>query len=150
MAEVEIVVQKKSTTGRKHADPIRLGLARIGFGALDAFSPVLAGRAAANLFTRPLIRAASLEPETGLPNHRFELHDLGEPTLNVWDWGAGPTVLLAHGWNGWAAQMSAFVAPLVRAGYFVAAVDMPAHGRSGGTHTHVAGMADALVRAGRR
>ena len=137
---------KNSTTGRKLMTAFA---ARLGFGILDSLAPSLAGRLATGIFTRPLVHSR-VEPETGLANHRFELHDSGEPVLNVWDWGSGPTVLLAHGWNGWSAQMSPFVAPLVNAGYFVASIDMPAHGASQGTHTNVAEMAAALVRAGRR
>jgi pimeloyl-ACP methyl ester carboxylesterase len=48
-----------------------------------------------------------------------------------WAWGDGPGVLLVHGWGGHAGQLTAFVAPLVAAGYRVLAFDAPGHGRSG-------------------
>lgn len=50
-------------------------------------------------------------------------------------WGAvgrAPTVLLAHGWNGWSQQMEAFVAPLTERGLAVLAFDHVAHGLSDG------------------
>jgi len=47
-----------------------------------------------------------------------------------WRWGNGPTVILLHGWGGYAGQLSAFVEPLVRSGYQVIAFDAPSHGES--------------------
>jgi pimeloyl-ACP methyl ester carboxylesterase len=52
--------------------------------------------------------------------------------LAVWHWGSGPRVLLVHGWNGHAGRLSAFIAPLVEAGFGVVAFDAPAHGISHG------------------
>lgn len=43
-----------------------------------------------------------------------------------------PTVLLVHGWNGWAQQLEHFVAPLRAQGYAVLAFDHVAHGASAG------------------
>lgn len=47
------------------------------------------------------------------------------------------SVILLHGWTGEAAFMSAFVAPLQRAGFRVVAFDLPAHGQSTGTQLNV-------------
>ncbi|MDC7684833.1 alpha/beta fold hydrolase [Asticcacaulis sp. BYS171W] len=47
------------------------------------------------------------------------------------------TVVLVHGWTGQAAVMSAFVDPLLDAGFDVVAFDLPAHGRSSGDRLHV-------------
>jgi pimeloyl-ACP methyl ester carboxylesterase len=55
--------------------------------------------------------------------------------VTTYGWGAvgvAPTVLLAHGWNGWAQQMESFVAPLLERGFAVLAYDHVAHGRSHG------------------
>jgi pimeloyl-ACP methyl ester carboxylesterase len=54
-------------------------------------------------------------------------------------------VLLAHGWGGNAAQMRAFVFPLLSAGYRVIAYDQPAHGVSGGRLTGLPDFADVLA-----
>jgi pimeloyl-ACP methyl ester carboxylesterase len=51
-------------------------------------------------------------------------------------WGdttRAPTVLLVHGWNGWAQQLERFVEPLRALGYAVLAFDHIAHGASIGT-----------------
>lgn len=126
----------KSTTGR---------ILNAGMRFLDSVAPAAAQRLAFDWFGRPRRRAG--RPAIGA--HRFLLTGDG-PELAVWDWGDGPTVLLVHGWNGNAAQLAGLVPPLLRAGYYVAAPDLPAHGASAGTHTNVRAMADALLRLGRR
>ncbi len=53
----------------------------------------------------------------------------------VYRWGDtvhAPTVLLVHGWNGWAQQLERFVEPLRAQGYAVMAFDHVAHGASPG------------------
>jgi len=56
---------------------------------------------------------------------------VGDTHVAGWKWGAGPAVVLMHGWGGYVAQLSAFVAPLSRAGFQVIAFDAPSHGESG-------------------
>src|SRR3954468_24873215 len=127
---------EKSTTGRIVQKAVR---------ALDAVAPDAAQRLAFDWFGKPQRRAE----KPFVAGHRFSLKE-GGSDLAVWDWGDGRTVLLVHGWNGNAAQLSGFVTPLVRAGYYVAAPDLPAHGSSAGARTTVRDRADALLRLGRR
>jgi len=65
--------------------------------------------------------------------------------LAVYHWGKGPTVLLVHGWHGRGAQLGAFAAPLVAAGYRVVAFDAPAHGRTPGRATDLPEVSEALL-----
>jgi pimeloyl-ACP methyl ester carboxylesterase len=67
--------------------------------------------------------------------------------ISTWRWGSrdAPAVLLAHGWGGNAAQMRAFVFPLLQAGYRVIAYDQPAHGVSEGKLTGLPDFADVLA-----
>ena len=67
--------------------------------------------------------------------------------IMTWRWGAAdaPAVVLAHGWGGRAAQMRAFVFPLLAAGYRVIAYDQPAHGLSEGKLTGLPDFADVLA-----
>jgi pimeloyl-ACP methyl ester carboxylesterase len=116
-----------------------------GMRALDAVAPGTAQRLAFDWFGKPQRRAEA----PYIVGHRFSITD-GAPELAVWDWGEGRTVLLVHGWNGNAAQLSGFVPPLVRAGCYVAAPDLPAHGASAGSRSNVRAMADALLRLARR
>jgi pimeloyl-ACP methyl ester carboxylesterase len=64
----------------------------------------------------------------------------GKVTTYRWGPAGAPTVLLAHGWNGWAQQMEAFVHPLVERGLAVLAFDHVAHGRSDGDMTSLPAM----------
>jgi pimeloyl-ACP methyl ester carboxylesterase len=105
---------------------------RIFFSTLGRLSPALAGRIAAWLFARPRKHRR--------PDRERELIARGAPLalpdgLSATAWGAGPTVLLVHGWEGRGAQLGALVDPLVAAGYRVVALDGPAHGDSPGTST---------------
>jgi pimeloyl-ACP methyl ester carboxylesterase len=55
---------------------------------------------------------------------------LGSP-LVAETWGEGDRlVYLVHGWGGWRGQVSAFVQPLVEAGFKVIAADCLSHGDS--------------------
>jgi pimeloyl-ACP methyl ester carboxylesterase len=64
--------------------------------------------------------------------------------LAVTTFGAGPTVLLLHGWGGTSASFGAFVDPLVEAGHRVVTCDLPAHGRSDGIRTNIIEAAGAV------
>lgn len=74
---------------------------------------------------RPEQRARLAEAE------RFEV-DIAGTRVAAYAWGAGPAVLLAHGWGGHAGQLTAFVPGLVGAGHRVVAFDAPRHGATTG------------------
>lgn len=76
-----------------------------------------------------------VKPQVGV----LEVAD-GQVTTYRWGDPEAPTVLLAHGWNGWAQQMEAFVAPLTQRGFGVLAFDHVAHGRSDGEMTSLPAM----------
>jgi pimeloyl-ACP methyl ester carboxylesterase len=136
----------KSTTGRL----IVISAIGAALRALGAVFPETADALTLDLFCRPQKPKRALEPRaSGLVGHRFTVPHGGE-NMAVWDWGEGPTVLLVHGWNGCAAQMSRFIEPLVRAGYYVVAPDLPAHGASSGRRTNLAEFAEAIALLGRR
>src|SRR5690606_39699556 len=72
----------------------------------------------------------------------------GHP-VRAWAWGAGPTVLLVHGWGGNAGQMHALGGALLERGLRVVGFDAPAHGasgpsRMGGRRVSMIEIADAL------
>jgi pimeloyl-ACP methyl ester carboxylesterase len=105
---------------------------RLFFATLGRTSPALAGRLAAKLFAKPR--------RYQRPDRERALIARGTPVplpdgLSATAWGAGPVVLLVHGWEGRGAQLGAFVDPLVAAGYRVVALDGPAHGDSAGRTT---------------
>ncbi|MCP4572798.1 MAG: alpha/beta hydrolase [bacterium] len=137
-----ICVRRKSTNGRMVHVPPRFLVD--GLRLLTRIWPGGTERLALWLFCRPIPRR--VKP------HQAAVLDAGEqvllPTafgkLQGWSWGEGPVVLLHHGWGGHAGQMTAFVGPLVDAGFRVVAYDAMAHGRSPGRITSGPDMARAL------
>lgn len=59
--------------------------------------------------------------------------------------GEGPCVILLHGWEGSARDLSGFVPPLLQAGLSVLALDLPAHGASEGERVSIPVAAQALL-----
>jgi pimeloyl-ACP methyl ester carboxylesterase len=130
---------KKSTNGR-----LLRSLLRAQFRVLGRFAPAVSDRRAAALFSTPRRRRLRPEPGTpGLSAERLRVQS-GGVQIAAWSWGRGPVVVLAHGWNGNAAQLSSFIRPLVDAGFRVVAFDQPGHGHSSGRRATVPLMAEAL------
>jgi pimeloyl-ACP methyl ester carboxylesterase len=136
------VCDLNSTNGRTYIKVPKA--ATLGFQGLAALWPGQAERLAAWMFCHP--------HRPALPSREAELLKTGSRVrfvargleLAAWSWGDGPTVLLHHGWSGRAAQLGAFVDPLVRAGYRVVAYDAPAHGASPGRTTGLPVLAETL------
>lgn len=98
--------------------------------------------AAALMFVTPKRAAASSPPESiGRPVSML-LTPVGK--VAMWSEGVGPTVLMVHGWSGSHKDMSAFIDPLITAGYNVVSFDLPAHGLSEGLTASIPEMADAI------
>src|SRR5918999_654246 len=90
-----------------------------------SIDPAAAG-ALVERFARPLRPLPARVPTVpGADARPFQVTS-GRYTLAAWTWGDGPLVLLAHGWNGDAAQLAGFVPPLLEAGFGVVAFDQPA------------------------
>lgn len=122
---------------------------RAGMSALSAISPAYAARAGADLFgttRRRRIRPAERECLTHA--HRTTIHSRGVE-LGVYQWGGAPLVFLHHGWNGDAAQMTAFVPQLLERGYGVLALDAAAHGRSEGRRNNLLCMTEDAANVAR-
>lgn len=69
-----------------------------------------------------------------------------ERSMPLYAWGAGPVVLLAHGFSGRGSQMGAYIAPLVAQGYRVVTFDAPAHGAADGKRSGLPEAVAALVK----
>jgi len=108
--------------------------------------PELAGAWAERLFLTPPKAADSAASALDLIDAREGCVVHKGRHIMTWRWGAAdaPAVVLAHGWGGHAAQMRAFVYPLLSAGFRVVAYDQPAHGLSEGKLTGLPDFADVL------
>lgn len=116
---------------------------------LGAVSPALASRAAERLFFTPTRHGAPARERAVLRTATREWIEFRGKRVAVWRWGRGPAILLAHGWSGRGGQLTAFVEPLVSAGFSVLTWDAPGHGRSEGERSHLlefAALIDLLAR----
>jgi pimeloyl-ACP methyl ester carboxylesterase len=130
MTDREYLAMEKSTIVRSSKDSRLLPLVRTAHRALSAVAPALAARRAARLFTTPpRVRRPSAEIDL-LGTARARPMDVVGRRVETYTWGAGPAVLLVHGWGGRGAQLGSFVGPLVARGFSVVAFDAPGHGAS--------------------
>jgi pimeloyl-ACP methyl ester carboxylesterase len=115
------------------------------FAGLCKYAPTVAAHLAFGLLARPP------RPEVRdwhLLLRKKALHrslKCGVNKLSVYEWGAGPTILLVHGWGSHATHMGRMVVPLVNAGYRVIAFDAPAHGLSSGRTTDLVEFARSIA-----
>ena len=119
---------------------VRLAASRLLF-------PELAGAFAERLFLTPPAARDAATSALDLIDARSSVLVHKGRHIGTWRWGEAdrPAVLLVHGWGGNAAQMRAFVFPLLSAGYRVIAYDQPAHGVSEGRLTGLPDFADVLA-----
>lgn len=131
--------------------PASLSLPKIStnvrFAASALLFPELAGAWAERLFLTPPCSRDAAATALDLIDARSTFVPHKGRAIATWRWGSrdAPAVLLAHGWGGHAAQMRAFVFPLLSAGYRVIAYDQPAHGVSQGRLTGLPDFADVLA-----
>jgi pimeloyl-ACP methyl ester carboxylesterase len=109
---------------------------RLWFAVESRVSPTSAERRAARMFVTPpkhkRVTRASLKlvtPESS-PT-QVTIHERGL-RISATTIGAGPTVMLLHGWGGSAADMMPTATALANAGYRSVLFDMPGHGNSAG------------------
>jgi len=124
---------------------------------LESVSPAIAGRIAFQMFLTPLRNYFPVCPkeEAVLEQGEAKLLRYGRYRrhyLQTFTWtpenesDQTPTILLLHGWMASASHLSAFVGPLLDAGYRVIAMDAPAHGRSSGFQTSMPEFGEAICQ----
>ena len=111
--------------------------------------PPLTSRMLLKAFCTPTVRLAPTDRQRAVLDRgeRFTWR-VGDATATGWRWGCGPAVVLAHGWAGRAAQLTAWVDELTARGFSVIAFDQPAHGESPGSSTHAVEMQEMLLALG--
>lgn len=137
-------------TAAQKSTNVRVTVLRSGLAALSAVSPGLAARAGERLFLSPPRHPAP-------PRERAALAGLEQVTfrhrggaLRGWRMGAGPAVLLVHGWGGRGGQLAPLGRALAGAGLSAIAFDGPAHGASDGSEASVPHFADAVAEVAAR
>ncbi|RST79476.1 alpha/beta fold hydrolase [Aquibium carbonis] len=139
-----------------------LSVIRSTFRVADHLAPVLAGRAAFELFCRTpdptrlndkerraIAQASAFMEEAR--HHRLPIrsghvvaHDFRPPQGTPFR----RTVLVLHGWRSRTEHMAALVDALRRAGSRVVALDLPGHGASSGRRLTMANAVEAASAAG--
>jgi pimeloyl-ACP methyl ester carboxylesterase len=122
-------------------------LFRFALGTSQRLWPALAVRAAYRLFGTPLpprwlARNAPWDASWRVENWPFE-----QASVTVYSQSAAPhapVVLLVHGWGGHARQMLPLAEALAQQGLRPVLVEMPAHGRSGGSVSNLPQFARAI------
>jgi pimeloyl-ACP methyl ester carboxylesterase len=128
--------------------PARVLALRAVFTTVGSVAPGIAARWAETIFCTPPRNEPRLGEEAFLASgRRFTVQGEGED-LAAWEWGAGPTVVLVHGWGGRAGRFGALTQAIGEGGYRVVAYDAPAHGRSTGRSSSLPEFARALRAVG--
>lgn len=120
-----------------HDDPMDMPTPAIP----SALTPAQAARA----FLTP--RPSAVPVPLQLPDATALRLPTAEVDLAALAAGRGPTVLLVHGWEGQASDLQAIADALLTRGFRVVALDLPAHGASGGRRTSIPASARALLQA---
>jgi pimeloyl-ACP methyl ester carboxylesterase len=140
--------EQKKTIARQ-ADQMGLIAMRTGLQVLGRVSPNLA----AQVVLRMAFRVKAY-PRPGWEQKLLDEADdhfllpFMDGHLCAWSWGSGPTVLLAHGWEGRGTQLGRFIRPLVEEGFRVVTFDGPGHGLSTVSRASLPDHARALGRLG--
>lgn len=99
---------------------------------------------ALRLFCTPRRNPASVYPVELLDSARLSTLRAGAHRIQVYRWGEGPPVLLAHGWSSQAARVASFAAPLAARGFQAVAFEARGHGRSSGRRSHLPAFHEAM------
>jgi pimeloyl-ACP methyl ester carboxylesterase len=65
-------------------------------------------------------------------------------TIQCWQWGEGPVVIFAHGWNGRGVQFHPIIESLIKVNFSVVTFDAPGHGSSDGKTSNYFEFTDTL------
>jgi pimeloyl-ACP methyl ester carboxylesterase len=127
---------------------VRLWALRTAFRTVGPVAPRLAARWAETLFCTPPRHQPRPAEAAFLAGGQRSTVGWEGGDLAVWQWGAGPTVVLVHGWGSRAARLGQFASALAARGFRVVAYDGPGHGASSGRFASLPEFARALGAVG--
>lgn len=129
-------------------------LLRTGVAAAGAVAAPLGAWVAERIYLTPPRRRSRPEELQVLGRAAPFQAPFQDGALQCWRLGEGPTVLLAHGWGGNAAQLAPLASAVVATGCSAVLFDGPAHGSSSGRTASLpdfgAAIAAVAERAGAR
>ncbi len=127
--------------------PVTLRILRKIFPAIERISPSLANKISVDFFFKPIKFKPTPKENESFEKANHQFLKVGNKKIMVYSWGEseGKPVLMTHGWMGRGTQFRKFVKPFNDKGYQLVAFDGPAHGRSGGSKTHMGEFKDAII-----
>jgi pimeloyl-ACP methyl ester carboxylesterase len=114
-------------------------------GSLSTVLPGYFGSLGARAFLRPRPNTSARHWEAAFEGFQHRDICVDGHRVPFWINGCGPLVLLVHGWERDHFAMGGFVAPLLDAGYTVAALDLPGHGAAEGDSAPLPLLAKAIA-----
>jgi len=117
-------------------NPKRLKTIGSILNVLNKLAPILVARTIFYFFSKPLNKAGFTPKRIDfLIKSNKQIKSLENHQIAYYRWkGAGPTVLLLHGWESNSGRWKSLVKRLQEANFNVIAFDAPAHGFSNGKH----------------
>lgn len=137
--------QSKPNTHRSKKTSRKMELLKKSLRAYQYIAPQKVARIIWSYFTKP--NRARFKEKHELLIQKAVTGTINYRNLKIvhYTWGTGDRrVLLCHGWNSKIADFRRMIEHLVDAGYTVEGIDMPAHGKSEGTHTALPEYRDIL------
>lgn len=142
-------VSKNSTNVRALESDWRVRGARLTFQVLGKAAPRLASWWAERLFLSARRFPRPAWEQEILAGAEVLAIESPWGALPAWSWGAGPTVLLVHGWEGRGSQLGRLVGPLVARGLRVVTFDAPGHGDGPRVPTSIVDLSRAIRHVAR-
>lgn len=113
---------------------------------LSVFNPDKAAEKAITLFKKPRNKALRKKQSDYLQQHKKGSFKCNDEEIVWYNWpGAGPNLLLLHGWESSTARWKPYLKDLRERQFNVYAIDAPAHGLSGGKYFTPELYADAIA-----
>ena len=106
--------------------------------------PAIVEKLVLRLFFSPVEYQLNQSEKSLLGRARSFHIKVNNKTIQCWQWGEGPVVIFAHGWNGRGVQFQPFIESLIKAKFSVVTYDAPGHGGSEGKTSNYFEFTDTL------
>ena len=130
---------------RQRRTPLQIKLLRFAFRWTGPFLPGLMSHLMYYLWFKTHRHPLPAREQQWLKSARQSRMAFEQQDISLYHWGAGKTVLLAHGWDGRGSQLGGFISTLQHQGYSVLAFDAPGHGTSTGKSTNAVQIARLIA-----
>ena len=108
-----------------------------GINKLYRYSPAITNRITMGSFCFAIRKKLKQQDWTFYSKGVKQKYNLGVKQFNVYTYGAGPKVLMVHGWASNGARWAPYVEKLISQGYSAVVIDAPGHGTSPGNYLSV-------------